>query len=79
MMKEGDDMKNSILSIGLALAVLATSAFGAGQKMTCRVTGKTMDNCCCEIERRQVLLQADQENLRPVLLRHEMKIARTLA
>ena len=24
------------------------SVFGAGQKMTCRETGKTMDKCCCE-------------------------------
>jgi hypothetical protein len=24
--------------------------FGAGQKFTCRVTGKTMDKCCCEME-----------------------------
>jgi len=41
-------MKNSILSIGLALTVLASSALGASQKITCRVTGKTMDKCCCE-------------------------------
>ena len=43
-------MKKSILAIGLALAVLAASAFGAGQKMTCRVTGKTLDKCCCEMK-----------------------------
>jgi len=30
--------------------VLATSAFGAAQKTTCRVTGKTMDQCCCEMK-----------------------------
>jgi hypothetical protein len=24
--------------------------FGAGQKFTCRVTGKTMDKCCCEMK-----------------------------
>jgi hypothetical protein len=23
---------------------------GAGQKMTCRETGKTMDKCCCEMK-----------------------------
>jgi len=34
-------MKKSILSIGLAFAVLATLALGAEQKITCRVTGKT--------------------------------------
>jgi len=43
-------MKKSILSIGLAFAVLATSALGAEQKITCRVTGKTMDKCCCEMK-----------------------------
>jgi hypothetical protein len=35
-------MKKAILSVGPVVAVLA-SAFGAGQKMTCRITGKTMD------------------------------------
>lgn len=43
-------MKKSILSVGLAFAVLATSALGAKQKITCRITGKTMDKCCCEIK-----------------------------
>ncbi len=43
-------MKKSILTIGLALAALACSAFGAGQKTTCRITGKTMDKCCCEMK-----------------------------
>jgi len=43
-------MKNSILSASLAIAVLASSAFGAGQKITCRVTGKKMDQCCCEMK-----------------------------
>jgi hypothetical protein len=49
-MKGGGDMKKSILSAGLALAVLASSALGASQKITCRVTGKTMDKCCCEMK-----------------------------
>ncbi len=49
-MKGGDDMKNSILKVGIALAILASQAFGAGQKMTCRETGKTMDKCCCEMK-----------------------------
>jgi hypothetical protein len=48
-MKGGDRMKNSILKVGIALAILASPAFGAGQ-MTCRVTGKTMDKCCCEMK-----------------------------
>ncbi len=43
-------MKKKISKIGLILALLATSAFGAGQKMTCRVTDKTMDKCCCEMK-----------------------------
>jgi hypothetical protein len=43
-------MKESILAVGLALAVLAASAFGAEQNMTCRETGKTMDKCCCEMK-----------------------------
>jgi hypothetical protein len=43
-------MKKSILAVGVALAVLASSAFGAGQKITCRVTGKTVDKCCCEMK-----------------------------
>jgi len=50
MMKGGDEMKKAKLSVGLVLALLATSAFGAGQKMTCRETGKTMDKCCCEMK-----------------------------
>jgi len=43
-------MKKAILSVGLSLAVLATSAFGVGQKYTCRITGKTMEKCCCEMK-----------------------------
>jgi hypothetical protein len=50
MMKGGDHMKKRISSIGLVLALLATSAFGAGQKMTCRETGNAMDKCCCEMK-----------------------------
>ena len=42
----------TLLSIGLAVAVLATAALGAEQqkKITCRETGKTMDKCCCEMK-----------------------------
>jgi len=43
-------MKNMTLSIGLVVAMLATAAFGTAQKFTCRVTGKTMDKCCCEMK-----------------------------
>jgi hypothetical protein len=50
MMKGGDDMKKAILSVGLVLALLATSVFGAGRKMTCRATGETMNECCCEMK-----------------------------
>jgi hypothetical protein len=50
MMKGGDDMKKATLSVGVSVAVLAASAFGAGQKFTCRLTGKRMDKCCCEMK-----------------------------
>ena len=49
-MKRGDATKKMTLSIGLVVAMLATAAFGAGQKFTCRETGKTMDKCCCEMK-----------------------------
>ena len=42
-------MRKLILSLGLVLVVLAPSAFGVAQKTT-RVTGKTMDQCCCEMK-----------------------------
>ena len=50
IMKGGDAMKKMTISIGLLIAMLATAAFGAGQKFTCRETGKTMDKCCCEMK-----------------------------
>ena len=43
-------MKKSILAVGLVLAVFASSTIGAGQKMTCRLTGKTMERCCCDMK-----------------------------
>jgi hypothetical protein len=43
-------MKRTTLHTGVALAVLATTALGAGQRYTCHVTGKTMDKCCCEMK-----------------------------
>jgi hypothetical protein len=43
-------MKAMILRTALTLALLATTASGASQKMTCRETGKTMDKCCCEMK-----------------------------
>jgi hypothetical protein len=43
-------MKATILRTALILVVLATTAFGAGRTYTCRVTGKTMDKCCCEMK-----------------------------
>jgi hypothetical protein len=42
-------MKKLIVHIGVAM-VLLTSAFGESQKTTCRITGKTMDQCCCEMK-----------------------------
>lgn len=41
-------MKNSI-TVAL-ICLLPLSAFAAAQKTTCRVTGKTMDECCCEMK-----------------------------
>ena len=42
-------MKKSITTIVLALLTL--TAFGASQKpMTCKVTGKKIDKCCCEMK-----------------------------
>jgi hypothetical protein len=49
-MKGGDDMKNSILRVGLVLAMVASSAFAAEQKITCRVTGRKMKECCCDMK-----------------------------
>ena len=43
-------MRRTILSIALIAALLVPSAFAAGQKATCRITGKTMDQCCCEMK-----------------------------
>ena len=68
-------MTKSILAVGLALAVLAASAFGAGQKMTCRVTGKTLDKCCCEMKDGKFYCKLTKKNLRPVLLRHEVSLS----
>ena len=42
-------MKKAML-IGFVFAVLAASGFGSGQKFTCRITGKMMDKCCCEMK-----------------------------
>ena len=43
-------MKKTFLQAGLILAMLATTAFGAAQKITCRETGKRMDKCCCKVK-----------------------------
>jgi hypothetical protein len=42
-------MKKLIIPIVLMIALM-TTALGASQKITCRVTGKTMDQCCCELK-----------------------------
>jgi len=36
------------LVIPAILSLVTLSTFGAAQKITCRVTGKKMDTCCCE-------------------------------
>ena len=71
-------MKKSILATGLVLAVLAASAFAAGQKMTCRVTGKTMDKCCCEMKDGKSYCKLTKKTYRPVLLRYEVTGSRVV-
>ena len=41
-------MKNLVIVTLVCLLVL--SAFAASGKITCRITGKTMDECCCEVK-----------------------------
>ena len=43
-------MKKLTIPACLVLAMLAVTAFGESQKTTCRITGKTMDQCCCEMK-----------------------------
>ena len=43
-------MKTTILRAWLILSFLTATAFGTSQKMSCRVTGKTIDQCCCEMK-----------------------------
>ena len=43
-------MNKTILSVGVVAGLLASIAFGAEQKTTCRITGKTVDKCCCEMK-----------------------------
>lgn len=44
-------MKKLGIPACVVLAVLATAALGTPQqKTTCRITGKTMDKCCCEMK-----------------------------
>jgi hypothetical protein len=43
-------MKKAILSVGLVAAFVAITASGAAQNTTCRITGKTMDECCCDMK-----------------------------
>ena len=31
-------------------ALLVTTALGGSQKMKCRITGKTMNECCCDMK-----------------------------
>ena len=42
-------MKRLIMQIGLVI-VFMTTAFGESQRTTCRITGKTMDQRCCEMK-----------------------------
>jgi hypothetical protein len=39
-----------MLMLLAVLAILLSSGFAQEKKMTCRVTGKTLDKCCCEMK-----------------------------
>jgi hypothetical protein len=41
-------MKNFL--IVALVSLLSLSAFAASEKITCRITGKKMDECCCEMK-----------------------------
>jgi hypothetical protein len=44
-------MKMVLLRVAVVLALLGAQSFAAEQqKMTCRVTGKKLDQCCCEMK-----------------------------
>lgn len=43
-------MKTTILTIALAVVFVPSTPFAASNKTTCRITGKTMDQCCCEMK-----------------------------
>ena len=44
-------MRILILRVAIVLALLAATSFAAEQqKMTCRVTGKKLDQRCCEMK-----------------------------
>jgi hypothetical protein len=42
-------VKTTMLIAALAVA-FSSAPFAATNKTTCRVTGKTMDQCCCEMK-----------------------------
>jgi hypothetical protein len=48
-MKGGDRVKTTILIASLVMAFSSTP-FAASNKTTCRITGKSMDQCCCEMK-----------------------------
>ena len=43
-------MKMSMLHVGVNPRVLGHGSVCAGQKYTCRPTGKTLNQCCCEMK-----------------------------
>ena len=43
-------MKTTMLTIALAVVFVSGTPFAASNKTTCRITGKTMDQCCCEMK-----------------------------
>jgi hypothetical protein len=48
-MKGGEKMKKAIVNAGIIAVLLVTSAIAA-EKTTCRITGRTMGECCCEMK-----------------------------
>jgi hypothetical protein len=43
-------MKNVMLSVGLLLHYLRLPRLAPGRNILAAVTGKTMDQCCCEMK-----------------------------
>jgi hypothetical protein len=47
--------------VTVVLLALTLSAFGASEKIKCRITGKTMDQCCCEMKNGKFYCKLNQK------------------